>query len=115
MKRVKTNLSVWALTAALLCLFAGCAETASHAFRHQYLADHPELEPRYRRLIESGRVWVGMSQAQAKAAWGVPWEINRGGGAGGAVDQWVYRDYHLGYTAYRYLYFKDGRLVRWQD
>ncbi len=58
--------------------------------------------------INMGKIWVGMSDAQAVCAWGEPTRINRSGSQYGASEQWVYQ---RGSVSTQNLYFEDKKLV----
>lgn len=58
--------------------------------------------------IAKKSVIVGMTMEEVVKAWGKPERRNTSGGAGGSREQWVFEDDS-------YLYFKDGRLVSWQQ
>lgn len=58
--------------------------------------------------INIGKIWVGMSDAQAVCAWGEPTRINRSGSQYGASEQWVYQ---RGYANTQNLYFEGNELV----
>lgn len=82
----------------------------------QYLKDkNPKLESlinRYGevdgRKIYNGRIWIGMTDSQARISIGRPNDINRSVGEWGTHEQWVYNDG-------RYLYFENGKLTSWQN
>lgn len=57
------------------------------------------------QAISQGRVIVGMTAAQAQAAWGSPTSINRTVTAGSTHEQWVYR---RGKMTTNYVYLDDG-------
>jgi hypothetical protein len=58
--------------------------------------------------LENGKLFVGMSQEQARISWGNPIEINRTISGNRAVEQWVY-------GGKRYVYFDDDKLTSIQD
>ncbi len=60
-------------------------------------------------------VRIGMSKAEARAAWGAPHRVNRTVTAGGVRSQWAYRSSNPRFPRWRFLYFDGGRLVAWQD
>lgn len=57
------------------------------------------------QAISEKRVLVGMTAAQAQAAWGSPTSINRTVTAGSTHEQWVYR---RGKMTTNYVYLDDG-------
>jgi hypothetical protein len=54
-----------------------------------------------------------MDQEQVRVIMGQPWHAETSGGVGGSFDQWTFLDSTL--EADIFLYFSDGRLVRWQN
>ncbi|HFD86516.1 MAG TPA: hypothetical protein ENJ35_02445 [Gammaproteobacteria bacterium] len=58
--------------------------------------------------INMGKVWIGMSDAQAVCAWGEPTRINRSVNRYGASEQWVYQ---RGTVNTQYLYFESKKLM----
>ena len=62
---------------------------------------------RYGKLINEGKVVIGMPSEVCRLAWGAPNKINRTTVAGGVHEQWVYDD--------RYLYMENGKLTAIQD
>lgn len=62
----------------------------------------------YGKLIIEGKVIIGMTKQQCIEAWGNPKQINRTITASIIYEQWVY-------SAGRYLYFENGKLVTIQD
>ena len=58
-------------------------------------------------LIHRGRVRIGMTAEQCRAALGRPRDINRSVGSYGVHEQWVYNGL--------YLYFEDGIMTSFQD
>jgi len=58
--------------------------------------------------IIAKRIWIGMTDEQARQSWGSPDDRNRSVYSFGVKEQWVYRHG-------RYLYFQDGILTSWQD
>lgn len=66
-------------------------------------ADTPE---EIRKTIEQKKVKVGMTGEQVKLSWGKPKYINKGEGAGGGYEQWVYGKHTL--------FFENGILARYK-
>jgi hypothetical protein len=62
-------------------------------------------------LVKAGKIVVGMSAEDARAAWGEPTTVNRTVGAAGASEQWVYRLY--GGRA-NYVYIRGGVVSSYQ-
>lgn len=67
-----------------------------------------EEESEKKKLINSGRIKLGMTKEEVKQAWGEPRKINRNVGSYGVHEQWVY-------SSGKYLYFENGILTSWQD
>ncbi len=62
----------------------------------------------YGKLVNEGKVQIGMSTKMCRAAWGAPDDINRTVTKYGTSEQWVYG---IG----SYLYFEDGKLTAIQN
>jgi len=58
-------------------------------------------------LVSRGKVRIGMTAEQVRAAWGAPNDINRTRSATYSREQWVYDS--------QYLYFDNGTLTTIQD
>ena len=58
-------------------------------------------------LIHKGRVRIGMTAEQCRAAWGRPQRVNRSVGSYGVHEQWCYNG--------SYLYLEDGILTSFQN
>ncbi|MGH7582684.1 MAG: hypothetical protein ACREL5_05620 [Gemmatimonadales bacterium] len=59
-----------------------------------------------RQAAVARSVLIGMTEEQARAAWGKPARVNVTVNAGGTHEQWVYGS--------SYLYFDNGKLTTWQ-
>jgi hypothetical protein len=59
------------------------------------------------KLIEEGKVKIGMSREQVRLSWGEPKDINSTITRRGTSEQWVYSG--------NYLYFENGKLTTIQD
>lgn len=68
---------------------------------------HPSWDSETLAAILCGRVRIGMTADQARAAWGTPNDINRSAYSFGVHEQWVYDG--------GYLYFEDGLLTSIQN
>ncbi len=67
----------------------------------------------YGKLINEGRVRIGMTKEMCRAAWGIPDDINRMTSIyGGVQEQWVYK---IGEFKSNYLYFDNGKLTTIQE
>lgn len=62
--------------------------------------------------VEKCDCWIGMTPEMAYMTMGKPEEINTTAGSWGKIEQWVYEGSNYNNT---YLYFKNGKLVSWQD
>lgn len=102
---VRTLISV-----VILAALAGCIPPKSK--RLEYVEAHPYMSERTKAAIADGKIHIGMTQDQARAAWGRPSDINRSVGPWGVSEQWVYR---RAYGGGQYLYFKNGILESFQD
>lgn len=60
------------------------------------------------QLIHEHRVKIGMTEEQARAAWGRPQNINRSTGSYGVHEQWCY-------GGHNYLYIENGILTSFQN
>jgi len=60
-----------------------------------------------KKLIISGKTWIGATSEQAELGWGRPDRINRTTTAYGTEEQWVYGS--------SYLYLTDGRVTAIQN
>ncbi|MDS4020654.1 MAG: DUF4124 domain-containing protein [Candidatus Competibacter sp.] len=75
--------------------------------------ESPGLRPGEQEMLKSfqhridadtGTVRIGMTEEEARRAWGSPSYINHSS----YQDQWVY---HRGHAKAQYLYFQNGKLV----
>jgi hypothetical protein len=76
--------------------------------RKSYTEEHPELSERIRRAILEGKLVLGMSAEEARAAWGAPSRVNKTVNAYTVSEQWVYGDDD-------YVYFENGKINSWQS
>ncbi len=60
----------------------------------------------------SGKIMIGSTAAQVRAAWGPPTDINRSVGTYGVREQWVY---DRGTNPTQYVYLEDGVVASWQN
>lgn len=63
---------------------------------------------RFSRLIQRGKIAVGMSYADVQRSWGQPTKINETISEYGTREQWVYRA--EGFET-QYVYLKDGKVT----
>lgn len=72
----------------------------------------PDLENAYRQrfegLVATGKVAIGMTEDQARRAWGSPDKINPTITERGRREQWVYR---RGPGDSQYIYVENGEVV----
>lgn len=69
---------------------------------------HPDWPPAECDAIAAGKVSMGMTADQVRAAWGKPEHINTTVTAGGKHEQWVW-------GSSQYAYFQDGILTSVQQ
>lgn len=67
------------------------------------------IRPQYRNKIMAEEVVIGMTKAEAAAAWGSPMRVNKTTTARGEWDQWVFAGRR------NYLYFDKGVLTAIQN
>jgi hypothetical protein len=96
----------------LLGLLGGCASgpagASEEARRRAYAEARPDLAPPLREAILDGRVVVGMTPEQLRAARGAPHHVSEILTAGRRSEQWVYPRG----GAWEYVYVEDGRVTR---
>jgi len=66
-------------------------------------AKYPDWDDDACNAVGTGKIHIGMTKAQVKAAWGKPYDINTTTTAYGSREQWVMHE--IGST---YVYFEDG-------
>lgn len=81
--------------------------------RNSFFRANPDVDDQTKQAVLSGRVFVGMSEDAARAAWGRPTDINRTQTAFGEKRQYVYRAVAGSWA--RYLYVEDGVVTAIQD
>lgn len=86
------------------------SEASLHVALAQQRVDASEAAAKAQRdaiqqAISQGRIVVGMTAAQAQAAWGSPTSVNRTVTAGSTHEQWVYRREKM---TTNYVYLDDG-------
>ena len=104
----------------LFALLAGCAtppptcDTLCQATqrRTQYLEQNPDLPHRVRAAVNEGKVVVGMSHAEVRAALGEPAQLIEGRPGLVTREQWAYR---LADNTTLWVYFQFGRVHSWAD
>lgn len=72
----------------------------------KYVEDHST--EKVKKLVEEGKIALGMNKQEVIASIGRPNDINKTVGIWGVHEQWIYGDR-------RYLYFENGILTAWQE
>lgn len=107
--------------AILLCVWlAGCATLPpvcdalcqATQRRMQYLVHNPELPNRVRAAVVEGKIVVGMSHADVRAALGEPTHTVDGRPGLVTREQWAYR---LADNSTLWVYFQFGKVNSWTD
>lgn len=80
--------------------------------RNKCLAKLPGLTEPDRRLIEEGRISIGMTKEEVRCSYGEPVQANRSETRGGTFEQWIYGSTETGAV---YLYFENGVLLSSHD
>lgn len=85
-------------------LLSGCAGVPTKQV-------NPAWDDQTKVAVQSGKIHIGMTKDQAKAAWGRPDLTRRSVSAQGEIETWQYGTYH--WTSHkRYLSFINGKLIR---
>ena len=58
------------------------------------------------KLVREGKICIGMTKAQVRMSWGLPYHINKSVYPSGVQEQWVYGN--------GYVYFQKGILTSYQ-
>lgn len=69
---------------------------------------YPEISEEIWKLIQNGKVRIGMTEKECELSWGKPEKINTTVLSSGKQEQWVY-------SASSYLYFDEGKLSSIQN
>lgn len=86
---------------AVLLLVAGCATTSTIQSREQErAAAYAAFPPATKKLVNQGRIAVGMTPDAVYIAWGKPDEVLQSGDKHGVRTIWVYRGAVLEETRY---------------
>ena len=88
--------------------------------RQTYVDSHPDLPVQIRRTILNGQLALGMTREEVIASYGFPNNVDKGDYIFDADEQWIYRIYktdqlNRNNRGRNYLYFKEGRLISWQN
>jgi len=78
--------------------------------REEIFRRNPAWSDRVKDTIMKGEIYIGMTDDQVKASWGLPKDINRSVGSWGVHEQWIYKK-----NKTYYLYVKNNVLTSWQD
>lgn len=84
---------------------------AENLYRQEFVRRHPEWPDEIKQAILKGKVRIGMTKEQARAAWGEPTKVNRTVTQSGVHGQWVYNCV----GALSFLYFENDILTSWQN
>lgn len=80
--------------------------------RNKCMARIPGLPDSDRRLIDQGRIAIGMTRDEVRCSYGEPAQVNRSETRGGVFEQWIYGETQTGAV---YLYFQNGILLSSHD
>ncbi|MCX8049466.1 MAG: outer membrane protein assembly factor BamE [Methylohalobius sp.] len=77
--------------------------------REEYIAKHPEWEPKMVALIRDGRIAKGMTKEQVRAAWGRPCPrvVCQGTTRGAWGESWEYDTQIV-------FFDTQGKVIRWE-
>ena len=87
-------------------ILLGCQEKTDVpvlTVQEKYVQDHPELSDEMKKTILDEIVTIGMTEAQVKASWGVPTDIEVFSSEYNSYKRWVYKDRPK-------VYWKDGKV-----
>jgi len=79
-----------------------------------YSQAHPDADQKLLENLKNAIIITGMDKEQVRVIMGQPWHVETSGGVGGSFDQWTYLDAAT-MEPDIFLYFGDGKLVRWQN
>ncbi|WP_066730916.1 hypothetical protein [Cupriavidus sp. D384] len=85
------------------------ARAVRAAERKKYPAECRDVSDQAFEAIKQKHVYIGMTEVEARCAWGKPERVNNTINARGRRSQWVYPGYRS------YLYFRDGILETVQN
>jgi hypothetical protein len=100
-------MKTWKAILIALVIAAGVSWWAIQSGQQPTAADTDQARRELWEKLQAHKVWIGMTQTQARESWGEPQRVNRTTRANGVTEQWVYDR--------RYLYFQDGKLVTIQE
>jgi hypothetical protein len=76
--------------------------------RSYFVLSHPDLSPETQEDILAGRIRIGMTMEEVRAARGVPDQVTRSAARSGLSETWVN---HGSF----YVFFEDGKTTSWHD
>jgi hypothetical protein len=82
--------------------------------KKRYLRENTNYSDGTINAIVEKKVFKGMTLDQALFSWGRPYDIDKKEGSWGVYEKWIYDVSYIGSTR-RYLYFKNGKLVEWNE
>lgn len=82
--------------------------------KKRYLRDNTNYNEETINAIVEGKVFKGMTLEQALYSWGRPYDIDKKEGSWGVYERWIYDISTVGAPRH-YLYFENGRLVKWEE
>ena len=94
---------------SLLVLVAGCARSTIETRKQERYEAYAGLGEETRRLVDAGKIQVGMPPDAVYIAWGKPSEILEGESAQGHITTWLYYGTHfeeIRYWSYRPVHYQ---------
>ncbi len=91
----------------LLALFLLTACEVAPVRREDYIAKHPEWEPKMVELIRAGMIAKGMTKEQVRAAWGRPCWLCQGTTKGPWGEAWEFDTQVV-------FFDSQGKVTRWE-
>lgn len=76
--------------------------------RNKCMAKLSGISESDKKLMDEGRIAIGMKKELVYCSYGKPDEVNKSHTPGGNFEQWVYRPAEMKFI---YLYFKNGVLI----
>ena len=131
--------------ALLAILFASCSSSTPQGRIESDPARYGQLSSQDKRMVEQGKIRVGMTQDAVYLAWGKPHAVSKGGSSGGSTERWTYtgqtpvwsNQFNVGYGGgfghcygpyYDYgptityvpytagtVHFRNGRVSKWEE
>ena len=98
---IKKTKLVWLCLVPLIVGVAGCVTRSTLQSRIQERsAAYSSFSPETKKMVDEGRIQVGMNTNAVYIAWGKPDEILQNGDQRGVFTTWVYRGAFLEETRY---------------